>query len=954
MIYGFGKHENVTVEFGTGMNVIYGLNEAGKTTIQQFILHVLFGFPQRNSSMLRYEPKSGGKYGGQVHLVDNEYGRCTVERVRGKSSGDVTVYFENGTSGGEEALKKLLRHYDRTSFESIFSFSLLQLQGFEKMDEDELSRTLLASGTTGVDSLLELEKQMEKEMGDYFKKSGRNPAMNVKVTELRSLELELKEEQEKIEEYAPSIKRIHQIEEQLAILLEKKKMQQEQLRQLSLLQQLLPLQKDKEMLELEINNIGDTPFPADGIRRFESLSGKLIETKAAKQRIGEELAQMEVRFPKQHEPDRLVAIEALLAKESEWHDWRSSLTALDDELRRLNGLKSRIFDRLGVREQEVASVLFEADVSIQKEEEMHGLIKDMDDVNNQISLLENQLTSVEKELKEAKLKYDSIEAPSEQEIKKAEAWPAIRQRLAEAHAYVSFGREAKNTVKTLPIIMFVLALVLIGVGIIQNELFVIFIGIIIGGIGGVLYLKKGTDDHSKLQEMQSYLAKHDGLEHEMEGLLAKIESYNRNLAWLEEVIKGLEQNIESIGLEHDKLDIQSRQTESVFDEFVQQYGFDGLPSPGIVPELFRMIRDVQEVKRDIDEVTNRKRIKEQNLAMRKEEAESVLQQFASPDIMYELLRKEFSRLNEESERIKSITAGLELLEPELKETVALLDIQEKSLRALMDEANAETEEDFYSAYDVHQDVQRLTEKLAAIETQISASHTQHFVIQTTETELNGKVAESEAEIITLDDEANHLIHEKAALLNKTEKLLTDESHSEKLQLFEMKKAELAELAKKWSVRKAVSEAIRQTMLELKEKTLPDVLQRAVGMFSELTGGKYESLMVNEEGVFEAVSTNGMRYPIVELSQATKEQAYISLRLALAESVYRTAPFPIIMDDPFVHFDGERLSRMIKLLSASHQHQFIYFTCHKKMKDKWVSGTIINVSDIGNEQGAFVR
>ena len=52
----------------------------------------------------------------------------------------------------------------------------------------------------------------------------------------------------------------------------------------------------------------------------------------------------------------------------------------------------------------------------------------------------------------------------------------------------------------------------------------------------------------------------------------------------------------------------------------------------------------------------------------------------------------------------------------------------------------------------------------------------------------------------------------------------------------------------------------------------------------LTGGKYESLIVTEEGYFEAVTANGMRYPIVELSQATKEQAYISLRLALAASV----------------------------------------------------------------------
>ena len=82
IIYGFGKHENVTVDFTSGINVVYGLNEAGKTTIQQFILHVLFGFPQRNSALLRYEPKSGGKYGGQVQLVDN----CTMGSVQSNES----------------------------------------------------------------------------------------------------------------------------------------------------------------------------------------------------------------------------------------------------------------------------------------------------------------------------------------------------------------------------------------------------------------------------------------------------------------------------------------------------------------------------------------------------------------------------------------------------------------------------------------------------------------------------------------------------------------------------------------------------------------------------------------------------------------------------------------------------------------------------------------------------
>ena len=955
IIYGFGKHENVTVEFGAGMNVLYGLNEAGKTTIQQFILHVLFGFPQRNSATLRYEPKSGGKYGGQIQIMDDGYGRCLIERVRGKSAGDVTVHFEDGTRGGEEALKELLRQYDRASFESIFSFSLLQLQGFEKMDEDELSRTLLASGTTGVDSLLQVGNQMGKEMGDIFKKSGRIPAMNVKMAELRMLEKELKDEQEKVAEYAPSIERVYEIETELSLLRKEEGIQQEQLRQLSVSRQLLPVQQEKEVLEKHLVQLRKGSFPSDGIRRFESLSGKLIETKATKQRIEVELADMETRLPKHHQLERIVAIEHLLAKESEWHGWRSSVVAENDELRRLNGLKHRLFDRLGVREEEIELVLFDADVSIRKEEEMHELLNEMNETNNQLGYLETQLTTAENELIEAKSKSDSIEVPSDEQIKQAGEWPGIRQQLAEAKAYVSFGSSGtKGNSQTLPIMLFVLALIFIGMGIIQKGLTVITIGVIIGGIAAFLYSKRGTEEDSKLKEMEHFISKYQGREHEMEKLIDQIKAYNRDKGWLEEEIKGLEQKFKSLEMKHENLYIRSRQTESVFDEFINGYGFDGLPSTGIVPELFRMIRDVQEVGRDMNEIGNRKHTIEKHLANRTEEVEGILKQFVPPEAVYELLRKEYNHLTEELETMKSITAGMQRLRPMLKETTALLSIQQESLQALLDEASVATEEDYYRAYDVHQKVIRIKEQLSAIEAQITASGPQNLAAHTSEDELARKVTESEAVLSSIDEKSTNLIYEKASLVAKTEELLSDETYSQKLQLFEIKKAELALLAKKWSARKAILEAINQTMSELKEEKLPEVLQGAEKIFAKLTDGTYEALIVTEEGKFEAVSANGVYYPILELSQATKEQAYISLRLSLAESVHETAPFPILMDDPFVHFDGERLSRMIELLGAIKNHQFIYFTCHSKMKEKWTDGKIINVSEIGNEQGAFVQ
>lgn len=60
---GFGKFVNQTFEFGPGLNLIYGRNEAGKTTLQRSILAALYGFldngsvtSAKKSAITFYEP----------------------------------------------------------------------------------------------------------------------------------------------------------------------------------------------------------------------------------------------------------------------------------------------------------------------------------------------------------------------------------------------------------------------------------------------------------------------------------------------------------------------------------------------------------------------------------------------------------------------------------------------------------------------------------------------------------------------------------------------------------------------------------------------------------------------------------------------------------------------------------------------------------------------------------
>ena len=51
----FGKFHLKTIEFTSGLNVVYGKNEAGKSTIHAFVRSMLFGMPNTEEGCARYE-----------------------------------------------------------------------------------------------------------------------------------------------------------------------------------------------------------------------------------------------------------------------------------------------------------------------------------------------------------------------------------------------------------------------------------------------------------------------------------------------------------------------------------------------------------------------------------------------------------------------------------------------------------------------------------------------------------------------------------------------------------------------------------------------------------------------------------------------------------------------------------------------------------------------------------
>jgi uncharacterized protein YhaN len=310
----------------------------------------------------------------------------------------------------------------------------------------------------------------------------------------------------------------------------------------------------------------------------------------------------------------------------------------------------------------------------------------------------------------------------------------------------------------------------------------------------------------------------------------------------------------------------------------------------------------------------------------------------------------FLKMTEQQQFVVTAKEKLQQLESIIDEKTNLHKSYTTEILNLFEEADVETAEDFYKAAEQFQLYKDNCLSLKQVEEQLAMFDESAVNIQLNDTESQNLLEHISATLLSLKEKKDNLLGEQADLQAKTTGLLKDEKYGIQIQRFEEQKAALAEQAREWAINQAISTAIKETMRNLKEKRLPEVLRGAERYFKQLTGGRYEALEINSESIFEAVAEDGMRYTIAELSQGTKEQAYVALRFALADSLQQSAPFPIIMDDPFVHFDRLRIGNMVQLVdSIQTKHQVLYFTCHENMIDQWSKSFVIHVSNLKSER-----
>ena len=117
-IDGFGRFAERTFgPFERPVTVFLGPNEAGKSTLLEFIRRVLFGFRTARgrapSGYNDYPPLAGGRHGGSVTIVSDADETVTVRRFQGTGGGTVTLTSESGVALPEGELPRLLGQHSR-------------------------------------------------------------------------------------------------------------------------------------------------------------------------------------------------------------------------------------------------------------------------------------------------------------------------------------------------------------------------------------------------------------------------------------------------------------------------------------------------------------------------------------------------------------------------------------------------------------------------------------------------------------------------------------------------------------------------------------------------------------------------------------------------------------------------------------------------------------------------
>ncbi|EAC8099385.1 hypothetical protein D7Z01_11940 [Listeria monocytogenes] len=899
-IIGYGKWSDAHFNNIANFQVFYGENEAGKSTIMAFIHSILFGFPTKQQSIPRMEPKNGGPYGGRLTLEDTPLGKVIIERLKGKATGDVRIYYGDGQTAGEEKLPEIIGEIDRNTYEAIFSFDIHGLQNIHQWKKKEFERYLLATGTTGSDALLKGAEALQKKLDSLYKPSGRNPLINQQLKKVKEAQQAFQNAKKQNAQYEELINEKEQAIVRQTELQKEKTTMRVELDALATLADLWPLYQEWKALSNKASETTEATFPPDGVIRLEHLH--LREKEWQNQLIQLEERQKNLISNNNYEHSAFFA-----ENEAEVTYLIETYAAFGEREIQLKNLKQEIkFQQVDTKQplRIWSSELEQTMIHLKEKEQSHK--EQQHDIQLKLKFTNDSEEKLQK-------KIDQIES---------EMWDNKTFQQAKEKMQDSPKTSKTKTMVSLGIFAVVFVLMIVFQAIWSVAL--VFVSALIVGYA---FIPTGKSSPTNNEQILAFLEQKK-IRQEWQQLLNEMDMVASQIAELRAAENKLSENIYQHTME--------------LRHFFSDLGINSEPSSNWLYELSIYKKNSEKRQLAMELISKleplvekqeayRARLENLKLPIEYTDTEEKIT-FLRQGLLY--YRNHLTENAKLAEKLEQVTMQLDLVKQDL-----LLVKKEKA--DLLERANVSNEEDFRMAAMRVKEEQKWRERLVLIEAQLEPEKREALNRYENQATIKEKELQLEESLRQIELEQEQIHASLAAQNHAIDKLEEGGTFAVLMQEFYSEKSKLQQISAEWTETKLALQMLQNTMQQLQEGKLPKTLKLASEYFNHLTSGNYRKVYLQDNRL-QVESKDSIPFFPEELSQATKEQLYLAIRFALIDVIHKDFPLPIIIDDGFVHFDSSRMGQMMQLLQKrKSENQVIFFTCHQETR-KYFSSEDIRV------------
>ncbi len=854
-----------------GLNVLYGANEAGKTTLIEFIRRILFGFPRKTRGTNAYPPLSGGAHGGRLFCELASGEAVTLARVqRGKET--VTVSSEAGEETGSDALSKVLGHASKELFHHIHAITLDELADFNTLKGDEIKNRIYGAGMgLGAVSLKEVDKQLADRCDAVFRPRGKKK-MNQLYEEIRMLEDGVAAVQAGLNRYGELNARIENMEAERGTLAEKVKALEKRKQFLETQKQFHPLVRELETAEAALQELEDIPgFPEKGLEQLDAL---LLVKKEMQNRLDEETRTLKDWV---QEKKALHINRALLEREAEVVDLQQSLKqvlAAIENRTAVQAERARLQDSL---ENEKAVL--------------------------QVDWEEARIVEFEfgpEQVRQVQSFHERFEALREQVIRTREKWEYYRNRKQ------AEGAKGWNILVWLR-----------GIGVAQGGLGLTGLGwgVFTGnaplmGLSSCLLLLGALLLKKYQKEKREFFAE-DAFGQSLQAKAQEAQSEQQTLA------KSWRVFLDSTGLPERLTPVEAREKgpmlRALGEKIRQRVRLD------------ERIRQMQETEQDVRQrLSALKPVLDDTPQMKSVHAgiETAQRQFEAAKRAAqraEDLQKLIQDQEEKNSRLRQL-----LMENEneklgfLKNAGAQNEDEFRAKHRTMEQRRSWQEKAEQHRRHIRS---RLGEDAGAFTAELKTRKYE---------DIENDLREAVRELVQWGAKRDALLESLGEVKNQRDQLASNDDLSIKQTALALRQQELEDLGREWAAAKLARTLLDAARQRYETHRQPGVLQAAERLFRAVTGGAYSRIVKPlDSDALLVENARGERRQLFELSRGTREQLYLAMRLGLIEEHdKRSEPLPVILDDVLVNFDETRRARFLEELHAFAQdRQVLALTCH---------------------------